>query len=240
MIVFLHGWGMSKYIFQKFVDTYLVGENVLLLDLPGYGGAEWADDFDRQVAQLVKKIPKGSHLVAWSLAGLYGLRMATLYPDRLSKLTLVSSSPSFVQKIDFKNALNKKLLEQFSQQLITDRTKTIERFLLLQLHSQPQLNEYARALKKIILKGGEVKQKVLEFGLSCLKDIDCREDLRSCSIPILFILGVKDMIVPYSVADDIKKINENINVVVLDGAGHLPFVTHEKTFNKVVFGLEAL
>jgi len=240
MIVFLHGWGMSKAIFSPFVDSYLSGEEVLLLDLPGYGEGKWNGDFDVQVEQLVKAIPKGSHVVAWSLGGLYALRLNAVFPGHLSRLTLVCSTPCFAQKDGFKNAMTQKMLNQFSEQLMLDRKKTINRFLLLQLHGQVGVKEITKDIRERVLDQSKVKNEVLEFGLKSLQEVDCREDLKKCKIPVQFVLGKRDKLVPYLVSESIKKINPDIDVVVLAGAAHLPFVTHEKTFLNVVFDSNSL
>lgn len=240
MIVFLHGWGMSKTIFSQFVETYLNAEDVLLLDLPGYGKEEWLEDFDSQVAQLLAKIPKDSHLLAWSLAGLYALRMIKLYPDYLSHLTMVSSTPCFAKRDGFSNALDLELLDQFSEQLLQDREATIDRFLLLQLHGQENAKKHARTIKEKILAGPKVKKEVLEYGLKCLKEKDFRSELKASQIPIKFIFGKRDKIVPYKVAEDIRAINPNINIITLAKAAHLPFISHEKLFLKTLLGLEGL
>jgi len=240
MIVFIHGWGMSKAIFQPFVDRYLEGRDVLLLDLPGYGEGEWLENFDAQVLQLAKEIPKGSHVVAWSLAGLYALRLASLMPNHLSRITMLCSTPSFVQKNNFQHALTLNVLDQFSESLVKDHKKTIERFLLLQLHGQKQAKEIARTIRESILDKSNIKKQVLVFGLECLKKIDCRIDLKNSKIPVHFILGERDKLVPYQMSESIKNLNPNISVSIIDKAAHIPFVTHELFFLKALFKQEAL
>jgi len=240
MIVFLHGWGMSKAIFDPFVDSHLNAEEVLLLDLPGYGDGEWIGNFDAQVSQLFHQIPKGAHLIAWSLGGLYALRLSALFPEHLSRLTMVCSTPCFAQKDDFKHAMTQKVLNQFSEQLVLDRKKTINRFLLLQLHGQAGTKEIAKGIRERVLDKSNVRDEVLEFGLTSLKEIDCREDLKKCKAPLLFVLGKRDKLVPYLAAESIRRINPDIDLIVLDGVGHLPFVTHEKIFLNAVFEPKSL
>ncbi len=235
MIVFLHGWGMNKNIFKDFVDKYLNKENVIMLDLPGYAGDSPSIVFDEQVSELREQIPQGAHLVAWSLGGLYALRMANLYPDQLSKLTMVCSTPSFAKKVGFNNALRPDVLDQFNIQLQQNRDKTIERFLLLQLHGQKGVKGIVKSIRKSLSQQDLPSSEVLEFGLQCLKLMDLRKELRKCTVPVHFILGEKDKIVPVAVEQDLIKINQLCYVSVLIGAAHLPFVTHPDLFNERVF-----
>jgi len=240
MIVFIHGWGMSKAIFQPFVDRHLEGEDVLMLDLPGYGEGKWTGNFDTQVIQLAKEIPEGSHVVAWSLAGLYALRLTSLLPNHLSRLTMVCSSPCFAQKDHFHHALPLNLLDQFSESLVEDRKKTIDRFLLLQLHGQKEAKKIARSIRENILEKSDIKKEVLAFGLECLKKIDGRADLKNSTIPVHFILGKRDKLVPYQMSEHIRNMNPNISISIIEKAAHLPFVTHELFFVKALFNQEAI
>ncbi len=236
MLIFLHGWGMNKAIFSEFVSECLSDEDVLLLDLPGYNGEECDFDLDSQVVQLKEKIPKGAHLLAWSLGGVYALALEAMFPNYLSKLTMICSTPSFAQREGFDCALTPEVLDQFSEQLVINRDKTIDRFLLLQLHGQPKAKTIAKEIKEKILVGCAVENRVLEFGLSCLKEKDYRKTLRDTTLPIQFILGKKDKLVPFILKKTIKCINSSIRVVVLDKVGHLPFVTHKKILFDAVFG----
>ncbi len=240
MIVFLHGWGMSKSVFSQFVDTFLLDDEVLLLDLPGYGATNYVDDLDQQVIQLAAAIPDGSHLVAWSLGGLYALKLVALYPKKLTRLTMVCSSPCFVQKTGFPYALTDTLLEQFSQQLMQDHKATIDHFLMLQLYGQAQATRYARDIRQKVLAYSLVRKEVLIFGLKCLQEVDCRAELQACTIPVQFILGKRDKIVPFEVSETIRALNSHVEVVVLERVGHLPFVTHGDIFYQVVWGKKSL
>lgn len=235
MIVFLHGWGMDKSIFKPFVDEYLADQEVLLLDLPGYGDEVFHNRFIEQVELLKNKIPRGAHVVAWSLAGIYVLRLDALFPGYLSKITMVCSTPSFSQKNDFPNALTKNLLEQFSGDLISDRQKTIDRFLMLQLHGQPKIKEQFLQIKKLLAEVPEVNSSVLEFGLDLLKNEDCRDDFSSSKLHIQFILGSRDKLVPVDVVKELKILKKDVQIVILEKVAHLPFITHQKIFYEEVF-----
>lgn len=235
MKVFLHGWGMNSAIFVNFIENYFDKKEVLNLDLPGYEpNPSEVKSFDEQVRALKSKIPEGAHLIAWSLGGLYALRFNDLFPNYLSKISMVASTPCFAQKYDFKHALNKELLTQFGLSLSKNREKTIERFLLLQLYGVSGASSYAKSLKQLIAEYSTPSIDVLNQGLEYLSSLDLRGELASTKVPIHFVLGKRDQIVPFQVKQDLLGLSNLIQVDVLQKAGHMPFLTETEEFLRML------
>lgn len=225
MKVFLHGWGMNSLVFENFVQQHFEHEEVLLLDLPSYSSAT-VSEFAEQVALLKSQIPVGSHVFGWSLGGLYAIALAHQFPQYVSQLTLLGSTPCFMQRPDFSCALSDGALDRFSQQLLVSREKTIDRFLLLQLYGEKQAKRLARELKGLLLKKTQPTEAVLEQGLLFLKSLDLREELFALDMDVQFILGAKDQLVPVQLADYLGEAGQGIQVDVLEDAGHIAFLTH--------------
>ena len=45
-------------------------------------------------------------------------------------------------------------------------------------------------------------------------------------MPILLLLGTRDTLVPIAVGEAIKDLAPTIQIVVIDKAGHVPFLSH--------------
>lgn len=233
MKVFLHGWGMNSRVFDSYIETFLKDEHVISLDLPGYEpNSESLLSFDEQVLTLKSQIPQGAHLIAWSLGGLYALKLNSLFPKWLDKITLICSTPSFAQRKGFNHALNSEVLSQFGEQLSKNRDKTIERFLLLQLHGENNAIRIAKKLKSQISEYSKPSEEVLNFGLECLLNLDFRQELGDTRVPIQFILGENDKLVPISVRKDLISYSSQVSVEVIEKSGHLPFITHVNKFHR--------
>lgn len=237
MIVFLHGWGMSRFVFEQFVDDYLKEEETLLLNLPGYDVEDYESDisFDEEVNALKQQIPQGAHVVAWSLGGLYALRINQLFPGLIAKITLVCSTPSFTQRDHFSDAMSSDLLSQFALQLQQNRKKTIARFFMLQVYAETNAKQIVAKLNKQVHRIHEPSAVVLAKGLEYLLNIDCRLALSESTIPVYFVLGKNDRLVPYQVKKDLLSMNTMVSVSIIDGCAHLPFVSHAEEFNQLVF-----
>lgn len=225
MKVFLHGWGMRKEMFSSFIDEYCRDEQVLCLSLPGYDEACEVESFEQQVVLLSKMIPEGSHLVAWSLGGLFALKAAELFPDKVSRLTMLSSTPLFAAKEDWVHGLKKHVLSNFGANLLQDRKKTLTQFMLLQLHGEKNIKSLIKVLNNVIKENASPSLRALELGLTFLQKIDLREELKSIKTEVCFILGGRDRIVLSGQMNDLKAMGQHVEVHIIKSAGHLPFIT---------------
>ena len=60
---------------------------------------------------------------------------------------------------------------------------------------------------------------------------DLRERARGIGVPALVIHGTADPLVPMSAADELSDLIPNAELVVIKGAGHLPYLTHAGEVN---------
>jgi len=100
-LVFLHGWGANSALWRSWIERHFVGYRITLIDLPGHGQspqASWSDDalLDGWVDAIVAALPERAILVGWSLGGLLAQQIAWRYPQRVTSLVLMASSPCFV------------------------------------------------------------------------------------------------------------------------------------------------
>jgi pimeloyl-[acyl-carrier protein] methyl ester esterase len=226
MKVFLHGWGMRKEMFSSFIDAYFTDENVLCLSLPGYDGECDLDGFDEQVLLLSNQIPEGSHIIGWSLGGLFALRLAQLSPHKVSKVTMICSTPVFAQKRDWGFGLNTEILTDFGGELLVNREKTLRQFMLLQLHGQKEIKTLVKEMELKVIDTYRPSLFILKAGLVFLQKVDLREGLKSMRVPVSIILGGRDKIVSAEQALTLNDFGAHVSVHVIKRAGHIPFITH--------------
>ena len=62
--------------------------------------------------------------------------------------------------------------------------------------------------------------------MAILKLVDLRDELKALVCPVLQILGDRDQLVPVGVGRDSKAINPEIQTTVIEGAAHVPFLSH--------------
>ena len=227
-IVLVHGWAMHSGIWHDFAMQLAQHYQVTCIDLPGHGHSDNLDNFTlEQVADaLVDAVAdKQSCWLGWSLGATVVMEIAKRYPERGNSLILLAGNPHFTcteqwpgMKVD--------LLEAFSEQLTLDAPATLLRFLSLQVAQLPDYKVLLKNIKTAIMARATPNLDILQGGLTILKQADLRPALAAAQMPILVLLGTRDTLVPIAVGEAIKDLAPTIQIVVIDKAGHVPFLSH--------------
>jgi len=223
-LVLVHGWGMHGGLLRMFADQ--LGENfhVSVIDLPGHGNSPWqhATSLDDWAQQVLDSVPQPAYWIGWSLGGLVALAAARRDPQRVRGLMLMASTPKFVAAPDWSCAVDAKVFEQFASHLDADAEKTLARFLALQVRSAEHSGELLRQLRQDLKTRPPAVADALRVGLKLLQCSDLRDQVRSVNTPLFGVFGERDTLVPASVA---SLLDDECHVV-LEGAGHAPFLSH--------------
>ena len=98
-LVLLHGIPTWGYLWHRWIDVFAAERRVLIPDLPGFGYSDKSDTFDRSIARQTDMMDEwmeslgieGATVVGHDIGGGIALRLATLYPDRVSRLCLMDT-----------------------------------------------------------------------------------------------------------------------------------------------------
>lgn len=231
-LVLLHGWGMNgavwRHVLPKFTDDYCVH----LVDLPGHGKSGMAEPYtlDELAQRIDAAFPFPVQVVGWSLGGAVATQWALNQPDKVRSLTLVASTPSFVQRADWQPAMPTETLAQFFGQLQTDWRGTLKRFIGLQAMGDAAARAVARELTHDLFSHGDPPLAALEHGLEILRDTDLRGEVGKLTCPVLLQYGDKDMLTPLGAAHWLAQAVAQARLVVHAGAAHAPFLSHAEEF----------
>lgn len=238
-LVLTHGWGMNSRVWSMVLPLLQATYDVQTLDLPGHGrqayravGAELEDWADALLAEA--RTP--AVWVGWSLGGLATLAAARKAPQQVSALVLVASTPRFVRSPDWPQAIEPDLLHKFEAELSADYRKLLEDFIVLQTMGASRLRDEVRRLRACLHEGGEPAPEALSLGLKFLLQTDLRSALRELQCPCLLLLGDHDKLVPAALAEVFGREYPQIEVRVIEGSGHVPFLSHAAEFADVLGG----
>ncbi len=245
-LVVLHGWGMNHTAWLPIKSKLERLYQVTWVDLPGHGNSKEValGELDAVVDVLLPLLPlsnkagsnKPVNLMGWSMGGLIAQRLAERFPDHVRSLTLVATSPSFIQRDNWSHAMPQAVLNSFVNSLEKDFSLTIKRFLALQFMGVKGVQADVKKLRDAILKAPP-HIDALRAGLTILNTTDLRDADIKC--PQHWILGAMDRLVPAEVESDISVINSNnssnnktsqTKVTLMPDAGHAPFISHPESF----------
>ncbi|WP_282131109.1 pimeloyl-ACP methyl ester esterase BioH [Pseudoalteromonas aliena] len=233
-LVLLHGWGMNQGVWQLIQPEleFLYSGGVRSLDLPGFGNSITCPSpytLHDAAALLSEELKPQSILMGWSLGGLFALYIAKHWPDKVSKIILVASTPFFAEQAHWPG-IKANVLDQFKEQLVNHREKTIERFLAIQAMGSESAREDIKQLKQLLNRYGAPNAEALIAGLDILQNEDLRDLFTRCPVSIKAIFGRLDALVPYRAIAEMLILNPEFEYEVLDKASHAPFISHKKEF----------
>lgn len=223
-LVALHGWGWSGRVFESLLAGLDVEQ--WRLDLPGHGESPWWPLTQAGlVRQLESQLPRRMVLLGWSLGGLIALAFARALPERVSGLFLLASNPRFVQADDWPGQ-PAAILAQFARDLQQDNRRTLQRFVALQGMTAAEDQGQVRQLRQWLACMPAAQAPALEAGLQWLRDWDLRKSLAQLPMPVQFVLGGQDRLVPPQLAEALAATNPALHIKVIETAGHVPFISH--------------
>lgn len=256
-LLFIHGWGMHGGMWGEVLPRLAERYRVMAVDLPGHGySAENSkrevvsserdtaldthnlllatDYLDLIVDQLSAQFTEPMAVCGWSLGGQIALRWAMRYPEQVSRLVLVSSTPCFVQQTGWSCAMAADTLAAFSAALQQDRLTTLRRFLALQARGSERERELLVGLRRLLQSRREPDLAAMQSGLDMLRDIDLRADLPKISQPALVIAGDRDTLTPLSASQYMATKLPVARMAAIEGAAHASFSSHPGLFVKHV------
>lgn len=238
-LVMLHGWGMHGGVFKPWGQHLARKYSVVAVDLPGHGDSASYSGF-ADLEQHTNYIPQaldavlreGVVLAGWSLGGLLALQLAIRYPRYIKQLVLVSATPCFCMRADWRAGVAPEVLAQFTQELQENYRLTLSRFLALQFMGSREQKENLRRARELVFAKPAPRHDMLQQGLHLLEKTDLREQVQAVCCPTIVLNGERDSLVPSAAAQYLAEHLANGRCVILKGAGHAPFLSHTTLTNK--------
>jgi len=227
----LHGWGVSNTLWQDFADR-LTGFNQIAMPCL-YKISEEAKDnqFESIAATLSEKLNSNSVVIAWSIGGLIAAHMAKL-TDKVKAIIFIASTPCFVNKENWLNAIDKKNIEALKNNLRRDTNSTLEYFSGLIAHGDASVKQTNETIRNHL---AENKNKaVLATWLDQMQKTDQRNKWAEIKLPLQMILGGNDSLINLKTEFQIKELNPNIEVQVIKNCGHAPFLSKQQDTIKII------
>lgn len=230
-LVLVHGWGANSNIWKPLQQYLQQNWRLYMVNLPGSNGSEPLanDNVGELLATMLDQLPQQAVWLGWSLGGSLAALAARYYPGRVKALMTLATNPLFVQGMGWQNATPEALYSTFVNGLDEDLTKTMKRFMALQVVGEKtQLIQLLKQLKVMSEPMPDVSS--LKYSLSWLGKIDLRDEYAQLNMPCLHLLGQDDAIVPAAVATDIGRLNSQHLVHVMENASHVGFISQPENY----------
>lgn len=237
-IALLHGWGMHGGVWDGVRDDLARRFRLHLVDLPGHGASPALDpcELENLIHAVAAALPERTAVCGWSLGGQVALEMASLYPEKVSRLVLVATTPCFTIKDEWPWAVERDVLLEFAAALESDCDGTLKRFLALQARGDDAVKTVLKRLRDNLFAKGRPSAEALRAGLAILLGTDLRDRAAAVKTPALLLHGERDMLTPVGAARWLAERMPDARLNVLPGAAHAPFLSHPGKFTEIVTG----
>jgi pimeloyl-ACP methyl ester carboxylesterase len=245
-VVLVHGLGGQWQNWLENIPRLAESRRVVAMDLPGCGCTpEQPDDVDvtitqyaRWVNELCDQLGLGKiDLIGNSMGGYIAAEVAIQFPERVSRLVLVSaagiSSAETIQApiLTFGRVATA-LASNAAARYRTLAARPITRHVSLALVAR-----HPRLLKADLAYEGFFKgagKPGFDDALRASLDYDFRDRLSEVKVPTLIVWGERDSIIPIRDADHFERLIEDSRKVVMKDCGHIPMAERPDAFNRVV------
>ena len=244
-VVLVHGLGGQWQNWLENIPRLAQERRVLALDLPGFGLTPEPSDgeisitgYGRFVDAFCEKLGLGVvDMVGNSMGGFVAAEVAIQFPDRVSRLALVSAAG-----ITSADALQAPILTigRLASVIATNtaaRDRQLAARPITRHASLALVARHPRLLKPDLAYEGFFKgagKGGFDAALRACLSYDFRDRLPDVKVPTLIVWGEKDAIIPVRDADEFERLIEDSRKVVMKDTGHIPMAERPQAFNDVL------
>lgn len=228
-ILFLHGVGSDKKVWQPQLDHFGLTRRAVAFDYPGYGESELIDgatrdDFARSILAAMDSLGIGkAHICGLSLGGIIAIAIHAAAAGRCASLIIADS---FAVHPD--------------GQAIHDRSVAASKAMtmreLAKARSGMLLGSAATAdlRAQVIDTMAGINPAAYRIGAAAVWLADQRDRAAGIAVPTLILVGDEDGITPPTLSEELHGLIPRSSLKVIEGAGHLANAEQPEAFNRAI------
>ena len=228
-ILFLHGVGSDKSVWQPQLEHYGSTRPAHAFDYPGYGESELVanasrDDFASAILAAMDALDiDAAHICGLSLGGVIAIAMHALAPQRCASLILADT---FAIHPD--------------GQAIYDRSVAASEDIGMRALAEGRVDALIDAdcsdevRSEVIETMSRIDPKAYVIGAEAVWLADQRDRAARIDVPTLIPVGAEDRITPPALSEGLSGLVPGSRIVVIPKAGHLSNLEQPVAFNAAV------
>ncbi|MBE0448695.1 MAG: alpha/beta fold hydrolase [Actinobacteria bacterium] len=229
-LVLIHGWASDSTIWRETGDILSDIYQAHLIDLPTMSNIFTYRD---AVLSLIEERNIGqAYLIGWSLGALVSLQVVQSAPEKVSGLVLVSGTGKFTRGETYNLGLSPHIITDMKRRFVQSPEPTREDF-FKQMFSREEIKMGLdkKVMSKVLVGMRRWGAQEAVAGLDYLLECDMLKDLPLISQPALIVHGNRDRICPFKGAEYLYERIPDSQLLTVQNAGHIPFLTNSSFFN---------
>lgn len=238
-VLFIHGFGGSGRWWEGQEEFLRSGYQVITVDLPGHGQSAWMPVTLNDLAMDLRQIISGLgisqfNMVSSSFGGLIAFELCRMMPEAVMRMSFVGAIPKFARAPGYPAGLDINKIRTLSRQFDGDYAAILDIF-FRSLFTMRERNSVRFQWVKD-MRGAEPlpQREALKCFLDILEKADLRGHLAGIICPVQFVTGSDDYICPQPVMAWTVEHFVNARFDVMQGCGHLPFLTEPDEYNDLL------
>jgi pimeloyl-[acyl-carrier protein] methyl ester esterase len=216
-LVVIGGWGVQAAMLEPLYRNWQGTVHVVSLTDDGLSACYSPAD---AAAILLRRYPKPSVWLGWSLGAHVAMAAAQASPDSVDTLVTLGGFPQFVASQQWPWGVSTAIFRRFERHFEREPKACWASFFVQMIDGSEHQPELALALKPWLNQGLPEQAEPLVKGVRWLRD-SCQLDAwQQCSVPTLHLLGSCDGVVSPWVRH--MALPAHTRVVSIDGMGHWP------------------
>jgi 3-oxoadipate enol-lactonase len=228
-ILFLHGVGSDKSVWQPQLDHFAATRRAIAFDYPGYGESEFADgatrdDFAAAILAAMDALGVDkAHVCGLSLGGVIAIAMHSAAPDRCASLIIADS---FAVHPDGQGIYDRSVAA--SQAMTMPELAEARAGVLLGSEATGELRS------EIVATMGAINPSAFRLGAAAVWLADQRQRAARIDVPTLILVGDEDQVTPVALSEELRDTIPGSELRVIGKAGHLANAEQPQAFNDAI------
>lgn len=240
-VILVHGLLGYSFSWRKAIPILARGREVIAIDMPGAGFSECSPAMDGRLAAATQRLSKfletigafPCDLIGSSYGGTTALRLATLEPERIRTLVLVSPANPWSRIGRKRLAILRIPTIGRLFPKVARRIGPLPRYFLSRMYGDASSvsEETVRGYTMPIARPGVLEHavKITRSWHEDMRDME-REMPKAAEVPTLLVWGSKDRLVDRASIGPLSRNFKTARTVVLEGLGHLPYEESAEKF----------
>ena len=233
-LVLVHGLLGYSFSWRKAIPVLAREREVIAVDMPGAGFSECSSALDGRLTAAAQRLNRfletikafPCDLVGSSYGGTTALRLATLEPERIRRLVLVSPANPWSHIGRKRLALLRIPAVASLFPKVARVVGPLPRFFLSRMYGDVSRmsEETVRGYSLPVARPGVLEHavKITRSWREDMRELE-REMPKAAEIPALIVWGSKDRLVDQASIEPLRRNFKTAKTVVLEGLGHLPY-----------------